>query len=44
MAKVIVSRQSVDENNDLSWVYVEVDEVDLLEHEEPVPEEFLPND
>jgi hypothetical protein len=36
MAKVLVSRQSVDEENNLSWVHVEVEEHDLLEGEIPI--------
>lgn len=38
MAKVKVSRQQVDEENNLSWVEQEIEEEDLLPNEHPLPE------
>lgn len=41
MAKTIVSRQKVDENNELIWEYFEIEEAELLPGEEPLPEVII---
>jgi len=41
MATVIVSRQHVDEENNLSWVYEEIEDTELLPGETPVPDFLL---
>lgn len=41
MAVVVVSRQVVDKENNLSWEYFEIDESELLEGEAPLPDWLL---
>lgn len=42
MAKVNVMRQSITDDNQLTWEVVSIDETELLEGEMPVPEQLLP--
>lgn len=41
MAKVIVSRQVIDEENNLTWAYFEVEEDELSHNEGPLDLDML---